>query len=217
MIEGEGGDAQHVGRRPVPAPQAAKNTRAEEDLLHQRGQKDRQRRDRPAGLHRHIHHGGVVGVLPLAEDQHQHAVDREVNEQHRPVAGQHLPQHAERTLTEGIKIPPQEGKLGQQHIARAYGVDRHVQRALVPLGEEMPQQPRQQGQMHRQPQQRQQQLRPALAAGKRLGKLSLSHQPLAFFCSVKSRFMASSGVRVLRSVASSVSRSSSAATSAKLI
>ena len=218
MVKAEGQGSHQVGAPAAVAPEGAEDAGPEHTFLHDGGHEHRHGRHpvpAPAG---HVHQPRVVGVFPaLAQKQHHERAHGHIAQVHEDIIFQYLQQAVGRPVTEGVKVPPEEAKQQAQHIQQAHGVADHIGGHIVhgtPV-DHLLQQQRQQPQVHRQPGQGGHRLPFGEAAGK--FNAVFAHQLLAFLCSSYSRFMASMGVRLFRSVLSRVLRTWSAPTSARLI
>ena len=216
VVQGEGGHADHISHRPVPAAEDAEQPSPEKGFLHNGGHKHRHGGNR-AELHPgHAEYRLVVGIIAHAQQQHD-AVDHEIAAPHNAIADQHLADAGPGVVTQGVKIPAEELPQEDEHIESAQGI---AQKVCLGLVQQAPEQQdrgdqRQQQHMYRQVDQR----RDGLPFGQTACEWQgfSVHQPLAFFCNSKSRFMASMGVMVFRSVSRRMRLTSSAPTSAKLI
>ena len=105
-------------------------------------------------------------VVELLKEAEQQTAERHVEQQHCPIAAEHLEKNRKKAIAQGIEVAAQETKLRQQHVNGADRVTGDVERGGVKLREKPHQQVWQQEQVDRQPQKRQDQLRTALPAGK---------------------------------------------------
>ena len=216
MVQGEHSDTHQVGQRPVPAADNAEKPRPENTLLHDGRHEHRHSRDLPEFYTRHAEHSLIVGVVTQTQRQH-HAVHKNIAAPHDAVGDADLQNAGPGPVAQGVKIPAEEAPQENEHIGRAHRVAQEVCLGLVQLSPEQQRgsQQRQQQHMHRQIDKRGNGL-PSGQTACEFNSFSV-HHPLAFFCSSKSRFMASMGVRVFRSVSRRMRLTSSAPTSAKLI
>ena len=218
MVKAEGQGGSQVGSPADVAPESAEDAGPEHALLHDGGHEHSHGGHlipAPAG---HVHEAGIVGVLVgLIKNQEHQSGNGQVAQVHEAVIFQNLQQAVKGLVTKGVKVPPQKGKQQAQHIQDTHGVADQIGSHIVhgaPV-DHLLQQQRQQPQVHRQIGQGGHRLLFGEAAGK-FHAVS-RHQLLAFLCSSKSRFMASMGVRLFKSVLRRVLRIWSAPTSAMLI